>query len=115
MRSVLILGACLAMHSTPAMAQLDFQGATAYGTAVNPVAAAQQGAEAGYRLRAMREAQQAAEQQAQDRQIRVNRAQRVGALMATGDCPGAKNLALAEGDFDMAGKVMQLCAPSPGR
>ena len=62
--------------------------------------------------RAEADAQQAAAERAAVQQSsaeRVDRAKRVGRLMATGDCDGAKSLALTEGDFDMAGRVPALC------
>jgi hypothetical protein len=52
-----------------------------------------------------------AQQQQQGADIRADRARRVGSLVATGDCDAAKNLALSEGDFDMAQRAVALCTP----
>ena len=38
-------------------------------------------------------------------------AQRVGSLIAGGDCTGALNLALNAGELDLAAKVKVLCVP----
>jgi hypothetical protein len=37
--------------------------------------------------------------------------QRIGSLIAAGDCAGAMNLALTSGELDLAAKVKVLCAP----
>jgi hypothetical protein len=52
-----------------------------------------------------------AQQQQQGAEARADRARRVGALMAAGNCDGAKNLAVSEGDFDMAQRTVTLCTP----
>lgn len=39
--------------------------------------------------------------------------ERVGGLLASGQCDAAKTEALKAGDFDLAERVQKLCAPKP--
>jgi hypothetical protein len=112
MKAILV-GVSLSLAATGAHAQyID------WGAAQIPSQVAKNQADAAQAAEAMREqraaAQQAAaeyEQQRAEAASRADRATRVGSLMASGDCTGAKNLALSEGDFDMAQRVVALCTP----
>ena len=115
-----LLGCAIAVTATLAHAQyIDWSAA-----AQAPSQIAAQQLENAREQQALRQQQEDAEnariafqQQQQDADQRADRARRAGSLMAAGDCVGAKNVALAEGDFDMAQRVVALCTatPSPGR
>ena len=94
----------------PALAQM---GPVEWGqtppSSENALDAQRRGVAAAYAEHRMQQEAAQAQAAADAETARQDRATRVGALMASGECERAKNLALQEGDFDLAARVIDLC------